>query len=170
MEAIKTRRSIRRCKRPPCPGASKTVLNAARLAPSANNAQPWKIIVVMDKGIETEAGCRRLQSEVHRPGADHPCGLWHPRRGVPDRGRVYEQSCHGCLDRFRSSHTRGTLRRLGHGVRFAWFKEDKVREVLETCPRSIRTVAMTPLGYPDEAPERPPRKNLEELVLHERYQ
>jgi nitroreductase len=51
----------------------------------------------------------------------------------------------------------------------AWFKEDKVREVLG-IPEDVRVVAITPLGYPDESPERPPRRNLEELVLHERYQ
>ncbi|MBM4080403.1 MAG: oxidoreductase, partial [Planctomycetes bacterium] len=44
-EAIRTRRSIRRYKPDPIPDeVLKRVLDAARLAPSANNIQPWKFI------------------------------------------------------------------------------------------------------------------------------
>ncbi|MBE0518627.1 MAG: nitroreductase family protein [Thermoplasmata archaeon] len=51
----------------------------------------------------------------------------------------------------------------------AWFKEDNVHEVL-SIPEDVRVIAMTPLGYPDEIPERIPRKNLEDLVVYDRYQ
>lgn len=51
----------------------------------------------------------------------------------------------------------------------AWFKEEKVREILG-IPEDVRVIALTPLGYPDEVPERTPRKNIEELVVYNRYQ
>lgn len=54
MDAIKTRRSIRKYKQTPVPEAVlKEVLNAARVAPSADNAQPWKIIVVRDEQMKS---------------------------------------------------------------------------------------------------------------------
>ena len=50
MEAIKTRRSIRSYKDQPVePARLQQVLEAARLAPSANNRQDWKFIVVQDQ-------------------------------------------------------------------------------------------------------------------------
>lgn len=49
---IKGRRSIREYKPDPIPDdVLKRVLNAARLAPSAKNIQPWRFIVVKDKGL-----------------------------------------------------------------------------------------------------------------------
>jgi len=48
-EAIKQRRSIRRFKPDPVPReAIKEMLEAARLAPSGSNRQPWRFIVVTD--------------------------------------------------------------------------------------------------------------------------
>jgi len=50
-EAIKQRRSIRRFKPDPVPAeAVREMLEAARLAPSGSNRQPWRFIVVTDLG------------------------------------------------------------------------------------------------------------------------
>lgn len=48
-EAIKERRSIRKFKPDPVPPeAIKQILEAARLAPSGSNRQPWRFIVITD--------------------------------------------------------------------------------------------------------------------------
>ena len=48
-EAIQGRRSIRKYKNVPIPqDLINEVLNAARLAPSGNNAQPWRYKVITD--------------------------------------------------------------------------------------------------------------------------
>ncbi|MBE0518626.1 MAG: nitroreductase family protein [Thermoplasmata archaeon] len=55
MDAIKGRRSIRRYKATLVPDALlREVLCAARYAPSANNAQPWTILVVRDEDTKLE--------------------------------------------------------------------------------------------------------------------
>jgi len=52
MEAILTRRSIRRFKGEPIPEALiEALLRAAMAAPSAGNEQPWEVIVVQDRSI-----------------------------------------------------------------------------------------------------------------------
>jgi nitroreductase len=49
-DAIKGRKSIRRFKETPVPEADiKQILNAGRLAPSANNTQPWSFVVIKDR-------------------------------------------------------------------------------------------------------------------------
>jgi len=49
MEAVRSRRSIRSFRDDPVPGeAVRQILEAARLAPSGGNRQPWRFIVVTD--------------------------------------------------------------------------------------------------------------------------
>ncbi len=55
LKAIQTRRSVRAYKSESVPEESlKKVLEAARLAPSANNAQAYKLIVVRDENRRKE--------------------------------------------------------------------------------------------------------------------
>jgi nitroreductase len=53
-------------------------------------------------------------------------------------------------------------------VHVGTFDAQKVGEILGTL-EGIAVVSMTPLGYPDEEPKAPPRKELSELVFYERY-
>jgi nitroreductase len=48
------------------------------------------------------------------------------------------------------------------------YNEAEVKEILGIPPH-IRMVAMTPLGYPAEAPEAKPRKSLAEIVSYDRF-
>ena len=58
-EAINQRRSIRSFRSDPVPGdAILAILEAARLAPSGSNRQPWRFIVVTDK--DEKAGLRKV--------------------------------------------------------------------------------------------------------------
>jgi len=51
-EAIQGRKSIRRFKQTPVPDEDvNKILDAGRLAPSANNTQPWSFIVIKDKAV-----------------------------------------------------------------------------------------------------------------------
>ena len=54
-EAIKARRSIRKFKPDPIPdSAIKELLDAARLAPSGSNLQPWRFVVVKSEGAKSK--------------------------------------------------------------------------------------------------------------------
>jgi len=51
-DAIQGRKSIRRFKQTPVPDEDiKKILDAGRLAPSANNVQPWSFVVIKDKAL-----------------------------------------------------------------------------------------------------------------------
>lgn len=169
MEAIKSRRSIRMYKPTPVPeDLLRTVLNAARLAPSANNAQPWRIIVVTDEDAKRRlaAGANGQKFIAQAPVVLVACGL--PDEAFQTAGGY--MSSHVIDVSIALDHLTLAAHSVGLGTCWvAWFREDKVREVL-AVPEDVSVVAITPLGYPDEAPERTPRRNLEELILRERYQ
>jgi len=168
MEAIKTRRSIRRFKEAPVPeNLLKEVLSAARLAPSADNAQPWRIIVVMDEELKLKlaAAAHGQKFIAQAPLVLVVCGV--PDEAFPTIGGY--MSAHVIDVAIAVDHATLAAHALGLGT--CWigtFKEDKVREILG-IPEDVRVIAITPLGYPDESPERTPRKNLEDLVAYDKY-
>jgi len=169
MEAIKTRRSVRKYKPTPVPESLlKEVLNAARMAPSADNSQPWKFVVVRDEQtkLKLAAAANGQKFITQAPIIIVACGL--PDEAFPTVGGY--MSSHVIDVSIAVDHL--TLAAQASGLGTCWiaaFKEDKVRDVLG-IPEDVRVVALTPLGYPDESPDRSPRKNLEELVVYDRYQ
>ncbi len=57
LDAIKTRRSIRKYKPGEIPVEDlKEILKAAQLAPSAGNKQPWRFVVVSDAEMKRKNG------------------------------------------------------------------------------------------------------------------
>ena len=169
MEAIKTRRSIRKFRETPVPeNLLKDVLNAGRLAPSADNAQPWKIIVVRDEQVKQKVtqACNGQKFLVQAPVVLVLCGI--PEEAFQTVGGY--MSSHVIDATIALDHITLAARSLGLGTCWvAWFKEDKVKDILG-IPEDVRVVALSPLGYPDESPERPSRKNLEELIAYDKYE
>ena len=169
MEAIKTRRSIRRFRETPVPeNLLKEVLNAARLAPSADNAQPWKIIVVRDEQMKQKVtqASNGQKFLVQAPVVLVVCGI--PEEAFQTVGGY--MSSHVIDASIALDHVTLAAHSLGLGTCWvAWFKEEKVKDILG-IPEDVRVVALSPLGYPDESPERPSRKNLEELIAYDKYE
>jgi nitroreductase len=74
MEAIRTRRSIRKYKPTPVPMEDiRLIVEAATWAPSGYNQQPWKFIVLQDQQIKV-----RMYVDAHRA-----CAYWHSRALSP---------------------------------------------------------------------------------------
>ncbi|MBU1157824.1 MAG: nitroreductase family protein [Candidatus Thermoplasmatota archaeon] len=169
MDAIKGRRSIRRYKATPVPDdLLREVLTAARHAPSADNAQPWRILVIRDEDTKRKlvAAANGQKFIAQAPVVLVICGI--PDEAFPTVGGY--MSSHVIDASIAIDHLTLMAHAVGLGTCWiAWFKEDNVREVL-SIPEDVRVIAMTPLGYPDEIPERIPRKNLEDLVIYDRYQ
>ncbi|MBS7622371.1 nitroreductase family protein [Candidatus Bathyarchaeota archaeon] len=63
LEAIRKRRSIRRFKKTPLSeGVIETLMEAARLAPSGSNIQPWRFVIVKDERLKARL-CRAAFSQ-----------------------------------------------------------------------------------------------------------
>ncbi len=163
MEAIKTRRSIRKYK--PTPVEDEKImecLEAARWAPSANNSQPWGFLVV--KNPET----RRKLAEIHSYGrfmAESQVVVVF----IADPGRSsnwYHGDVAVAVQNFLlAAHSLG-LGTCWMGVLNTLF-EEPIKKLLR-IPDGLRVLCTVSVGYPDEKPSRS-RRPLEELTHWEKY-
>jgi nitroreductase len=179
-EAILTRRSIRRIKSDPVDEETlEKVLEAARWAPSWKNTQCWRFVTVRDNGTRSEiAGCMISGRAGENPSASAikqapvlivacaELGKSGLNAGdfATDKGDWYMYDVALAMQNLvLEAHSLG----LGT-VHLGLFNAQKVAKIL-AVPDGFCVVAMTPLGYPDETPRTVPRKELSEIVFHEKF-
>ena len=168
LDVIRARRSVRRYKQDPIPEeVFSRVMEAARLAPSGKNLQPWKFIIVKDQGLKdrlAEASRRQLFI-AKAPVIIVACG--YPDRSYQHQGNYMtswsiDVTC--ALDHLM-------LQAQEDGLGTCWigaFEEKDVKRLLNV-PEDVRVLALTPLGCPDEQPRDRGRKSLEEIISYDSY-
>ena len=165
-EAIKARRSVRAYQDREVPEEKiKKVLEAAQLAPSANNRQPWKFVVVRDpQRREQLARAAANQSFVGEAPVIIVAVALQPeyimRCGVPS----YPVDLAIAVDHM-------TLSAVDEGLGTCWigaFYQDEVKRILN-IPEKYKVVALLPLGFPADKPESKFRKPLEEIICYETF-
>ncbi|TET65175.1 nitroreductase [Candidatus Bathyarchaeota archaeon] len=158
LDVIFRRRSIRRYKSKPVPdGVLKNILEAGRLAPSADNIQPWHFIVVTAPEIKRELSG----------------GMW--------RGFIKDSAFTivGCGDKTNKWSTVDVAIALENMVLAAgaqevgscWigaFEEEEIKKLLG-IPGNLKVVALVSFGYPAEKPNPRNKKNLETIVHYNRF-
>ena len=164
---IRTRRSIRSYKPEAVPeNILAEILEAARLAPSAANRQPWHFILVSDD--ELRQSLREAYDRQWFTAAPHilvgcadPAAAW-----VRSDGAEY------WMVDVAIAICQVTLAATGAGLGTCWvanFDEESVRRSLN-IPEPIRIAAMTPIGYPAEIKgEVEDRKPLDEILHREKW-
>lgn len=168
LDLVKARRSVRSFKPDPVPEEDlRYVLEAARLAPSANNVQPWKFVVVRDRARRRELAeaCWGQRFVGEAPVVIVACGL-------PTLSKIGGYMTSMFVD-VSIAMTHLILAAAERGLGTCWigaFYEDEVKRILGV-PDEVRVVALTPLGYPTEGlrPTDKPRKPLSEIVCEETY-
>lgn len=184
LEAIKTRRSIRRYKSTPVDDKTiELVLEAARWAPSWHNTQCWRFIVVRDSKIKDKIADTLIAVSPDRPNRsaeairNAPVAIVacaelgksgysarEPRELVTDKGDWYMFDVALAMQNLTlAAHSLG----LGT-VHVGLFDAKKVTDILGV-PQGFAVVSMTPLGYPDQEPGLRPRKELSEIVFYDKY-
>ena len=168
MDIIRKRRSIRRYKPDPIPeNEIRYILEAAREAPSWNNQQCWRFIVVRDKEVQkklAEASKRRMwmaQAPIIIVACANPSQSGKRRFGGQE---YYLVDIGVCVEHM-------VLAATERGLGTCWigdFDENSVKRLLG-IPGNIRAVALIPVGLPDEEPTPTPRKELQELYTEERW-
>jgi nitroreductase len=168
-EAVQKRKSVRAYELTPVPVEKlKKVLEAARLAPSAGNAQPWHFIIVMapDKRKKIARGCRFGRFLAESPVVIVGCGdqKASPRWHAIDTCIAMENL---------------VLAATGEGLGTCWigtFNEKEIREMLK-IPDNLKVVALLALGYPRGKSDIlaklvhliRPKKKLEKIAYLEEY-
>lgn len=167
---IRTRRSIRSYSPEPIPEDKlKRVLNAARIAPSGANRQPWKFIVVRDEGLRRRVAeaCNHQMFISEAPVVIVACG-----RDVGYNRGGYMGSLSMVMD-VTIAMTHLILAARTEGLGTCWigaFNNEELKKVLD-IPPEYDVVAITPLGYPKDETftSSMSRKGLEEIVCYEKF-
>lgn len=151
-----------------------TCVEAARLAPSACNAQPWHFIVVDDPALVAT-----LRQDAKMPGIPHPwweqvpvfvvlcarLSLVTHRVAPMISGIPYYLIDVGIA----GEHFVLAATTLGLGTCWiGWFKAKAVRKILH-LPRDLKIVSLLTVGWPaetgpDENDKEPSRKAMDEIL------
>ena len=141
------------------------VLNAARLAPTASNRQPFQIIVVHTMGREEELlSIYQRDWFIQAPLVICVCGL-PAKAWIRRDNKLYLDVDIAIV----TDHMILAATELGLGTCFiAAFDAVNARKVM-SLPEDVEPILLTPLGYPNDEPRIKTRKNLDELVRYERW-
>ncbi len=166
-ELIQNRYSVRAYRPDPIEDEKlEKLLEAARLAPTAANRQPFQLIVIRTEGRKEELQrIYRREWFVQAPIIICACA-------VGDEGWVRSED----KKRYRDvdiaivmDHLILAATALGLGTCWiAAFNPTVAREVL-ALPDNVEPIIFTPVGYPADKPEPKERKSLSELVRYERW-
>lgn len=168
LEVIRNRRSTRKYKSDPVSEeAFMKVMEAARLAPSGKNFQPWHFVIVKDKALKEKLA---VASSHQFFIAEAPIIIV---------ACAFPENSYARMGRYMKSWSVDVAVAIDHlmlqaeeeGLGTCWigsFEEDKVKSLLEV-PENVRVLALIPLGYQDEKPQDRGRKTLEEIVSYEKF-
>lgn len=167
-ELIRKRYSVRAYKPDPVPDeVLAQVLEAGRLAPTAANKQPFRILVIHTAGREAEL--RRIYHRewfVQAPLVICVCTV----RAEAWKRAMYDGKSHADVDAtIVMDHMVLAAADLGLGTCWiAAFDPVAAREVLG-LPPEVEPVLFTPLGFPADQFRPKERRPLAELVRYERW-
>lgn len=190
LNIMKNRRTVRKFKPTPVPKEHiLKILDAAHYAPTSGNQQPWKFLVVQDrKKLDL------LCEEARKWYVDAYKEWKNPSQAELDKinsrlkdilknvisAPVYvavlvdSKSQYPNYNIFDGTLAAGYLmiaaRSLGYGTGFftTYFPNDKMKAFFE-IPDQYRLICFTPIGVPHEWPKMPSKKNIEDLILFERF-
>lgn len=151
------------------------ILECARLAPSACNAQPWKIIVVDDP---------ELKGKIADATSEKVIGMNHFTKQAPLQLVIVEESANitsafGSLVKKKhfplidigivAEHICLAAAAEGLGsCMIGWFDESKIRKYL-SVPVSKRILLVITLGYPAKETRTKIRKTIEKIISYNKY-
>lgn len=166
LEAIKKRQSVRIYQEKEVPEEIlKEVLEAGRLAPSANNQQAWGFIVVKDKELRKKLVpvCMNQRFVAEAPIVIAGCGT-NLSYVMPNGEPAYPIDLAIALDHM-------SLQAAFLGLGTCWigaFYQDEVKEILGV-PEYVRIVSLLTLGYPGKLYIKTGRKPLSEIICYNKY-
>jgi len=166
MEIIKNRRSIRKYRSDEISQQDlNEIFEAVQLAPSANNLQPWKFILIRNdkkKRLIAQA-CAGQEFIGEAPVVVVACAI--------GRGGYIGKYMESWPVDLAIAVTHLILSAWNKGLGTCWigdFDEDKIREIC-SIPHVVRVVAITPLGYPVKTVPPTSRRPVERIICQESF-
>ncbi len=165
LEAIRKRYSCRSYQEKSIERAKlDTILEAARLAPSARNLQDWRFVVVTESQTK-----HRVAEATSRPDAFAGAGAIIAACSNSDHVMRCGQAV-GPIDvAIALEHV--SLQAAELGLATCWigsFDPEKVRQAL-AIPEDIAIIELMALGYPADSKPEPKREPIEKIVSFEKW-
>ena len=143
------------------------ILEAARLAPTACNLQPFQLIVIHTMGREAEL--KRIYKSpwfVQAPIVICVCA-------IPSQSWTRQDGKNYCLIDVAIAMDHLILAAANLGLGTCWigaFNSEEARSILG-LPDDVEPIAFTPVGYPNDQPnpQHNSRKSINELVRYEHW-
>ena len=169
-EAINGRRSVRAYSSEEVSEENvERLIEAARLAPSAGNTQPWEFVIVTNPETKRRLADAALHQTFIEEApvvivvcANVARSSWrYGSRGV----NLY------CLQDTAAATENLLLAAHALGLATCWvgaFHEDEAGKAVKT-PKDVRPVAIVPVGHPAEKARAPPKRRIREIVHHETF-
>jgi len=167
IEAIQTRKSVRNYRDRPVEAEKlNSIMEAARLAPSASNRQEWRFIIVQDETLKNRLmeAANGQKMVGNAPVVIAACAL------TDNHVMRCGQACYPIDVAIALDHI--TLAAVFHGLGTCWigsFNEKSVKKILG-IPEEVRVVELMTLGYPvDPSPAPKRRLSIDEIVMYETW-
>jgi len=167
LEAITSRRSIRRFEDKPVPEELVSrVMDAARHAPSANNSQPWEFVIVTEKSLKEKISKANIYG-----------GFLEDAPAVIVTLSDSDKSPSHCVEDCSAAIENLMVAAYASGLGTCWVaiynpstkeREDLVRDILD-IPKRFRVIAAVAIGYPGEKPYPKKLRPLNEVMHREKY-
>jgi len=164
---VRTRRAVRAYLPDEVPAnVFRRIFENVRVAPSANNAQPWHFVVIKRPDLKLKIA--RLAFS-HKFIAQAPliiicCGKSYANPYGWIGNKMFLLDCAAAMDHL-------TLTARNEGLGTCWvgsFYEEQVKAVLG-IPAPVRVVELLTMGYPADTLRAKSRLPLEQIVCHERW-
>jgi nitroreductase len=169
-EAIAKRRSVRTYKKQDLPqGTVEKLVEAAHLAPSAGNVQPWEFVVA-----STQEARQMLSNAAYGQKSLQEASVVivvcvDEKRAAESYG-VRGKTLY-CIQDTAAAIENILLTACALRLGTCWvgaFKEEDVRVVIN-APKQMRPVALIPVGYPNELPAAKSRRPVSEVIHRETF-
>lgn len=185
-DVFKTRRSVRKYKSTPVPKEHiEQILQAAASAPSAGNQQPWRFLVIDEKAViqKLQKACYERAKEYFSKQEFTPEQLEEKLDGTKEYydhifaapvfiivltdGESKYPDYHHWDGPLAAGYLLLAARALGYAsVHFTDSIPDAVTKEVLNIPDRYTRVCITPIGIPQEWPDTPPKKELNEMVSY----
>lgn len=176
--SVEKRRSIREYLDQPVEDAKiQQMLESARWAPSGNNTQPWKFIVVKSDDVREKLAQVSHQQKWMMSAPVFIACVADPQQRSADQNNlaIDENSSHHELKQvirdtaIATEHLVLEAENQGLGTCWvAWFMQEEIRPILK-IPNDKYVVAIITVGYPAHTPAPTPRRKLETMVNYESW-
>lgn len=167
-EVARARRNVQRFQPAPVPEeVVRALFQMVRLAPSVENMQPWKFVLVTDEEVKAKVAAAASNQK------------WIAEAPIVVVALALLDHSDGLVGGYMSSYAVDVAFAIDHlllaavhqGLGACYvnaFDDERLRELVG-APPDARVVGVIPLGYPAEVPEPPGSKNASEILSYDAY-